>query len=462
MIKEGRVVFTTFHQSVAYEDFIEGIKPVKPEEEDTFLKYDIEPGIFKQIANSAKKIQSSSKGSVDWDNVDYYKMSIGGKHNPELHDWCIENSVVGINWGGDEDLTPLISKSNSWKDFRDNFKTKFKETAEDNRYHIQAAFIFIKMRIGDIVVISKGNHIIDAIGKITGEYYFDDKSPKEFLHYRKVEWIAKNIDTFPDKFIGKQISQQSIYEFNTSDIKKEAFKEITSEHKTEAKPYAIVIDEINRGNISAVFGELITLIEEDKRIGENNELRLTLPYSKEKFGVPSNLYIIGTMNTADRSVEALDTALRRRFSFIEMMPKPEVLLDEGGNELEIEGTNYIINLPNLLKKLNERIEVLVDRDHTIGHAYFFNLNQLQDLRNTFHKNIIPLLQEYFYGNYEKMELVIGSKFFKKDERSKVIFAAKSNDFSFEGQAYTIRDASKMSDEDFTQAIKELMNVPKED
>jgi hypothetical protein len=207
-------------------------------------------------------------------------------------------------------------------------------------------------------------------------------------------------------------------------IENGVFKELCIRAKNDPENrYAIFIDEINRGNISAIFGELITLIETDKRKGAKNQLSIKLPYSKKEFSVPLNLDIYGTMNTADRSVEALDTALRRRFEFKEVMPKPSLL------ELQIEG----VSLKELLETINKRIEVLLDRDHTIGHSYFIKLEEsdIDGLKNVFKNNIIPLLQEYFYGDYEKIGLVLGKGFFNEEALSfdKDIFA------SFDTQNY---------------------------
>ena len=204
------------------------------------------------------------------------------------------------------------------------------------------------------------------------------------------------------------------------EIKDGIFKKLCI--KAEADPknkYAIFIDEINRGNVSAIFGELITLIEDDKRLGSTNELKVKLPYSKRELGVPSNLYIIGTMNTADRSVEALDTALRRRFSFSEIMPNPALLE-------EIQFNDF--NLAEVLKTINERIEVLIDRDHTIGHSYFLKIKNgdIASLKSVFKNNIFPLLQEYFYHDYEKIALILGEGFIRLKENQTVNFAKFKN------------------------------------
>ena len=228
------------------------------------------------------------------------------------------------------------------------------------------------------------------------------------------------------------------------------FKRIADRAKRDPfNKYALFIDEINRGNVSQIFGELITLIEEDKRLGNKEALEVTLPYSKEKFGVPSNLYIIGTMNTADRSVEALDTALRRRFVFEEMPPK----YDLEGLQQELFG----FKAGEILKTINQRIEKLLDRDHQIGHAYFINKNE-STIIDSFYKNIIPLLQEYFFGDYGKIGLVLGSGFVRKLEQEAVFAQFEHIDYSQfeEKESYEIID-HRTHLTGFGEAIQRLMN-----
>jgi 5-methylcytosine-specific restriction protein B len=175
-------------------------------------------------------------------------------------------------------------------------------------------------------------------------------------------------------------------------------------HKGKPDNFVLVIDEINRGNISRIFGELITLIEPSKRAGAKEALSVVLPYSKQSFSVPSNVYLIGTMNTADRSLSGLDIALRRRFTFKEMPSQPDLL-----DGYLVDGE---IDVSQLLRVMNQRIEVLLDRDHCLGHAYFMPLRDdpsLQLLAAIFRNQILPLLQEYFFEDWERIGWVLNDQ-----------------------------------------------------
>ncbi len=219
------------------------------------------------------------------------------------------------------------------------------------------------------------------------------------------------------------------------------FKKACQEAATNPdKPYALFIDEINRGNIASIFGELITLIEDDKRLGAENQLTPELPYSRQPFGVPKNLHIIGTMNTADRSVEALDTALRRRFTFVEMRPDPSCI---------DQPASLDVDLCKLLVVMNARIEQLLDHDHCIGHAYFMSVKDLAGLRATFANKIIPLLREYFYGNPAKVGMVLGERFVVR-QSTKTPFAVGSwgADELEEKEVFAFADVNQLTAADF--------------
>ena len=227
----------------------------------------------------------------------------------------------------------------------------------------------------------------------------------------------------------------------TYEVKNGIFKELCAKAENDkSQNYVMIIDEINRGNVANIFGELISLIEDDKRLGAREELRAELPYSHTIFSVPKNVYIIGTMNTADRSVEALDSALRRRFTFKEMMPKSELVPEEN-------------NVRNIFEIINQRIEVLKDREHQIGHSYFMGVENEDDLKDVFYDKIIPLLQEYFYGDYEKIQLVLGEGFVKKDSASVKFAGDKGGDFEV-SEVYRIVPKDKC---DMDEAIGKLLN-----
>lgn len=229
------------------------------------------------------------------------------------------------------------------------------------------------------------------------------------------------------------------------------FKTHNDVSKKERKNFVLIIDEINRGNISKIFGELITLIEPSKRLGQPEAIELTLPYSGDKFSVPDNLYIIGTMNTADRSLALMDTALRRRFDFVEMMPDYNVLHNEEDLPFKVERDGFEIDLALLLQTLNKRISALYDREHQLGHAFLMPVvkaiaagqdeKALHELKSCFQNKIIPLLAEYFFEDWQKIRLVLGDN--QKPEAYQLI---KQSDVDYEGLFGDTEDVGDVADD----------------
>ena len=373
LIKAGQIVFTTFHQSLSYEDFIEGIKP---ETIDGNVTYEVKEGIFKSICKNAFSKEITS----DNFEVVYQKLL-------DEIDNSVDNKLV---------LETLVHA----KEF-----TIYKNSKNNIRFH------------------SNTEKAYEAVIK------------KEVLeHYLKT---GEALDWAP---YTKSVANYIIEKYNY--IQNEAI---------EPKKHVLIIDEINRGNVSAIFGELITLLEEDKRKGNPEHTEVKLPYSGDNFSVPNNVYIIGTMNTADRSVEALDTALRRRFSFVEMQPDPKILSDEKYKK---------VDLSKLLETINQRIEMLIDKDHQIGHSYFIGIQNIDDLKRTFKDKIIPLLEEYFYGDFGKIGLVLGGEFIKLAE-NQVAFPKNfeyEKNFLEDKKIYHITSSESWEEETFKSIYGEVGNA----
>ncbi|EPW5497850.1 McrB family protein [Campylobacter jejuni] len=352
-VRKGQIVFTTFHQSYGYEEFVEGIKPIIDNDENSQeVKYDVKDGIFK-----------------------------------ELCDKSLKNYILSMQNENEIDLDKLIFEFANY--INQDFLNKGNEFPLENKVSIKKILLNFK---DEYRSFSLGGSIKSP------QSLTIDIIKRDYLNFKN-----KKILSFKD--IKPKYDSQSDYHGNAIYYfmfynKLKEFENIQNEKfkikKEILKSYIIIIDEINRGNVSKIFGELITLIEPSKRIGEKEELKVTLPYSGEKFGVPKNVYIIGTMNTADRSITSLDTALRRRFEFIEMMPDVSKL------SIDCEG----INLQELLKAINTRIEYLLDREKTIGHAFFISVENLESLKKVFKNRIIPLLQEYFYNDYALIDAVL--------------------------------------------------------
>ena len=420
--KNGQIGFCTFHQSFSYEDFVEGIKPKTTEAKNVY--YDIEPGVFKRICQLADSYNSTIKvkkeGKLSWDveqfrKASFYKLSLGAIYNPNdkpIYEYCRDNSVIAIGFGNEND-------------FRGLSESEIEEKCKDLNLEPTAAqqlnYFIHYLKKGNYVIIGNGNKYVKAIGKVTGDYEYIENSPIQYNHFRKVEWVFVDENIPIEEIYERGLSQKTMYKIDETALKMEFFtnngKETLEYINKEEKKYVLIIDEINRGNVSSIFGELITLIEKDKRAGCTEELEIILPYSKEPFKVPKNVYIIGTMNTADRSIEALDTALRRRFSFTEKPPKPELIKTEGLSgklngvvKVITNGVEKDIDLESLLIKINTRLEKLIDKDHKIGHSYLLKVNSEETLKSSFRNEIIPLLEEYFFGDYGKIGLVLGNTF----------------------------------------------------
>jgi len=394
-----------------YEEFIEGIKPVVSNEDyesedesenkqelktnikiENDIKYDVVDGIFKKFCDNARKaiIETHDNDDVSPEAI-VWKVTV---RNNVIKD-CFENSRVRIDWNFDD----------------------------------AGAVGFVEeVKKGDIIITTDGSRTrINGIAVVTDDKGYTLDKEKRDTTTRNVKWLAKNIDE-NIKNINKEKMLHRRTVARVPNMKVEDIIKLAKEKEPEElskivikenkEPYVFIIDEINRGNISKIFGELITLIETTKRAGKEECISTKLPYSKEEFTVPDNVYIIGTMNTADRSIALMDTALRRRFKFEEMLPNYDLLKD-----VFVEDEGVKVNIGAMLKVINERIEYIYDREHTIGHAVFLELkgnNNIDKLENIFKKSVIPLLQEYFYEDYEKIRLILGDN--AKDEDEQFIFA----------------------------------------
>lgn len=435
---KGQIGFCTFHQSFSYEDFIEGIKPKTTDTKSVF--YDIEPGIFKRICQLADSYNSTVKvkteGKISWsleqfNKASFYKLSLGNYQDPSdrpIYEFCRDNNYIAIGFGQENDFSGLS-------------ESEIVEKCEDLKLEVTAAqqmnYFIHYLKKNNYVIISNGNKYVRAMGKVIGDYEYWENSPIHYNHFRKVEWIFTDELIPIEEIYERGLSQKTMYKIDESALKEDFFinngqETLHSNDEKDIKNYVLIIDEINRGNVSSIFGELITLIEKDKRAGCDEELEVTLPYSKEPFKVPSNVFLIGTMNTADRSIEALDTALRRRFSFKEFPPKPSLIKTEGISS-KVNGLVDGIDLEALLNKINSRIEKLIDKDHQIGHSYFLKVDNEDKLKHAFKNEIIPLLEEYFFGDYGKIGLVLGESFVEK----------VNHDFDF--ASFTAYDSDIQSD-----------------
>lgn len=408
---EKRVVFTTFHQSYGYEEFIEGIKP-KIDNESRDVEYIIKDGVFKAFCDRAGQIRAKTNKAAVRDDARIWNVILGGNSAPELKSICFKEGTIRIGWSRQPEI--ITEETEGLNDKERRILLNFQD----------------EMAEGDIIVSRYNYTSIDGIGIVKGECEFDD-SVEEYPRKRDVDWIYTGD---PIEILslngGTRLDRKSVYALdrvNLTDLLGliQESKDSGLDIRDQTRPYVFIIDEINRGNISKIFGELITLIDPTKRKGEEEAMEAILPYSNKPFGVPGNVYLIGTMNTADRSIALMDTALRRRFRFEEMMPDPQVIRNIHADKVEEGGIT--LDVAEMLETINRRIEYLYDREHTIGHAFFTGLKDeptVEKLASIFMRSVIPLLQEYFYEDYSKIMLVLGDDG-KKNNKEKFILAKET-------------------------------------
>ena len=371
---KSQVEFVTFHQSFSYEDFVEGLKAESDDESK--ISYDVKPGVFKEICKNAKDNQNISK-TIQTDSIDVELLT------DDFFSYIEEKIEKG------EKVILTVAKEFKKKTY---FGKVIKNSSGDLK-SLQTSGSAKHQTLTKEIVLRDYQLFCD--GSI--EDYKDIK-PK----FESRRNFHGNALYYYQLFLVIQKFQE--------EQKQDGINYLISKEEKQNKNYVLIIDEINRGNISRIFGELITLIEPSKRAGEDEEISVKLPYSKYPFSVPNNLYIIGTMNTADRSLALMDTALRRRFEFVEMMPDTTLIENYEG-----------VDLQELLKTINQRIEVLYDREHTIGHSFLMGVDSLDKLKGAFKNKILPLLEEYFYDDWQKIRLVLNDdkaeKFYQKVEQN---------------------------------------------
>lgn len=410
LVDARRIQFVTFHQSYSYEEFVEGLRPDTGGDESApeagaGFRLIAKRGVFREISALAEQARRTAGQSrtIDVGTRQVFKMSLGRAGvEDHIFDAAIEGGYIALGWGGEEDWSdPRYDGDKGYAAIKARWNEIEPGTTGASGHISQLWRFRSSMRVGDLVVVSNGNSEFRAVGEITGPYRFERSEGDDFHHRRDVRWLLVPSEPLPaDTIYAKPFTMRSCYLLREDALKREALQHQLSGSNQPGgvpDPYVLVIDEINRANISKVFGELITLIEPDKRIGLPGEIKVRLPYSRDPFGVPPNLHIVGTMNTADRSIALLDTALRRRFDFVELMPDPDRLPET------LDG----VPLRAMLRTINERIEYLFDREHQIGHGFFMSCLSKDSVDRVMRRKVLPLLQEYFFEDWTKVATVLG-------------------------------------------------------
>lgn len=410
LMRDGHIRFVTFHQSFCYEDFVEGIRAAT--DDDGKISYEVKDGIFKELCAAARsRTERPHRQSVDLTGRTIWKMSLGNTQGDDayIYEECLRENCLLMGYGGSVDF----SSCQTPEKVQELFMAKLPDQLKDSSHPVQQVTQFcLGMQPGDIVIVSDGNHKFRAIGEVCGAYLAVARKDDSYGQRRDVKWLCTFSPSRPvEDLLDKNFSQKTLYRLADTVIRRESLARLLQVERAEEEdslPYVLIIDEINRGNVSRIFGELITLLEDshraslDKDSYQRDTVTVRLPYSRDFFSVPENIYIIGTMNTADQSLTGLDIALRRRFAFTEMAPRSELLENR-----RLEGTT--VTLGDMLDCMNRRIAALLDKEHCLGHAYFMGLGDsvsVAELAEVFKKHIVPLLEEYFFADWEKIQWVL--------------------------------------------------------
>lgn len=417
--KLKRIAFITFHQNFDYESFVEGLRPETGGDAAESGGFRLEPraGIFREIcalADLARTRPSLEEGAAKTDltNRRFWKMGQGAiGSEDDVYEDALANNFIALGWGGAIDWSE--DRFLSLEAIRSEWLEKNPDDPTPSNW-TQTYPFRVEMKPGDIVIVPYGNKEFRAVAQVVGDYEFEPAAEGYYAHRRKVRWLLVLDDPLPlDTIIDGNFTMRTLYRIASKRVNLPALSSLLSndapdgdENSKEGPTdqFVLIIDEINRANISKVFGELITLLEPDKRLGMSNALTVTLPYSKKKdFGVPANLHVIGTMNTADRSIASLDTALRRRFVFRELAPDTKV----EAFQTAVRETG--LPLDKVLDTINDRIEYLIDREHRIGHAFFIGCERREQVDAVMRDKVIPLLQEYFFEDWGRVAAVLGEQ-----------------------------------------------------
>lgn len=435
-VQTGRVAFITFHQSFSYEDFVEGIKPYTFNEE---VHYRVENGIFKIMCRDAHRSVLES----------VYRHFPAGEPTLEFNqvysaflDYLKEEEVDSFE--GEQKSRILLHRILPFGDLSVRQPKSFAVQAVKKK---NLQLMYQRFETAEQIE-STGGDLRPIIGDVDPSLYWS-----VFLELKKFEmnYIINQDDN--DGSNGEAPSLK-VDEFGSPFGLPFELPLVPDHILAQCNKYVLIIDEINRGNIPSIFGELITLLEEDKRDGRSEATSVILPYSKELFAVPPNLYLIGTMNTTDRSTEALDIALRRRFAFRAVPARPDLIPRLADGPLAAG-----VDMQRLLEAINRRLELLIGEDYQIGHAYLLGVHDLDSLRAAFDKHIIPLLKEYFFNDYGKIGLVLGRAFVREKDTHSGASAFAAFDHPYAGEfsekrVYELRPVEEVEEVDFIRVYDE--------